>query len=76
MSLYYDAATFFAATSSKEGSFKSRIFKNGSNLKSAPATIYALVSETAKYDTLLAEVIDKAAILALEPKVQPLLLRL
>ena len=69
MSLYYDAATFFSSTSSKEGSLKSRIFKNASNLKSAPATIYALVSETAKYDTLLKEVIDNAGLLALEPKV-------
>ena len=70
MSLYYDAATFFASTPSKEGSLKSRIFRNASNLKSQPATIYALISETAKYDTLLKEIIDNADILALEPRVQ------
>ncbi len=69
MSLYYDGATFFASTSSKEGSLKSRIFKNALNLKSQPTTIYALISESAKYDTLLKEVIDNAGILALEPKV-------
>ena len=69
MSLYYEAAAFLSTTDSKEGSLKSRIFKTGSDAKSNPATIYALVSETAKYDTLLKEVIDRAGILALEPKV-------
>jgi hypothetical protein len=76
MSLYYDAASFLSPASSREGSLKSRIFKAGSHLKSNPATIYALLSETTKYDTLLAEVIDNAGILALESKVcLPLWLR-
>jgi putative methyltransferase len=69
MSLYYEAALFLAPASSKEGSLKSRIFKTNSSLKSNPATVYALLSETAKYDTLLKEVIDNADILAREPKV-------
>jgi 25S rRNA (cytosine2278-C5)-methyltransferase len=70
MSLYYETASFLSPTSLKEGSLKSRIFKTKSNLKSDPATIYALHSETAKYDSLLKEIIENAGILALEPKVQ------
>jgi hypothetical protein len=69
MSLYYEAVSFLSPTSSKEGSLKSRIFKTASNLKSSPATIYALISETAKYNSLLKEVIDNAGLLALESKV-------
>lgn len=70
MSLYYEAASFLSPASSKEGSLKSRIFRTNVGVKSNPATIYALLSETAKYDTLLKDVIDNAGILALEPKVQ------
>jgi 25S rRNA (cytosine2278-C5)-methyltransferase len=70
MSLYYETASFLSAGSLKEGSLKSLIFRPDSNLKSNPATIYALLSETAKYDGLLKEVIDNAGILVLEPKVQ------
>jgi len=69
MSLYYEAASFLSPASSKKGSLKSHIFQTGSNLKSSPATIYALISETAKYDSLLKEVIDNAGLLALESKV-------
>jgi putative methyltransferase len=69
MSLYYEAASFLSPASFKEGSLKSCIFKASSNLKSNSATIYALLSETAKYDTLLTEIIDNAGILALESKV-------
>jgi 25S rRNA (cytosine2278-C5)-methyltransferase len=69
MSLYYEAVSFLSPASSKEGSLKSRIFKTASNLKSSPATIYALISETAKYNSLLKEVIDNAGLLALESKV-------
>jgi putative methyltransferase len=69
MSLYYEAASFLSSASSKKGSLKSRIFKTGSNLKSSPATVYALISETAKYDSLLKEVVDNAGLLALESKV-------
>lgn len=70
MSLYFEAASFLSPVSVKDGSFKSRVFNTSSNLKSNPATIYALVSETAKYDSLLTEIIDNSGILALEPKVQ------
>ncbi|KAJ5311907.1 hypothetical protein PENANT_c022G07463 [Penicillium antarcticum] len=71
MSLYFDAAAILTAPSSG-GSFKSRIY-SARNLRATPAQIYALTTETAKWDTVLAEVIDKAGILALERKLSPLL---
>ena len=72
MSLYYDAASVLSP-SSQDGSLKSRIY-NSKNFKSKPANIYALISETAKYDGFLKELIENSGILALEPKVcnQPL----
>ncbi len=68
MSLYYDAATVLGS-SEQEGSLKSRIYGNKSALKSKPAHQYALISETAKYDRFLKEVIDSAGFLSQEPKV-------
>ncbi|KAL4977412.1 S-adenosyl-L-methionine-dependent methyltransferase [Aspergillus desertorum] len=72
MSLYYDAASILTAPSSAGGSFKSRLY-NSRNLKASPAQIYALITEAAKWDILLKEVIDQAGILKLEPKLTPLL---
>ncbi|OAP64323.1 hypothetical protein AYL99_00295 [Fonsecaea erecta] len=72
MSLYYDAVTVLTA-SSHEGSLKSRIYGNTLALKSKPAHIYALISETAKYDRFIKEVVDNAGLLAQEPKLTPLL---
>jgi len=69
MSLYYDAATVLTATA-QEGSLKSRIYGNKLGLKSKPAHIYALISETAKYDQFIKEVVDNAGLLAQEPKVR------
>lgn len=69
MSLYYDAATILT-TSAHDGSLKSRIYGNKLGLKSKPAHIYALISETAKYDLLLKEVIDNTGLLADEAKVR------
>jgi len=71
MSLYYDAVAVLTS-SGHEGSLKSRIFGNQLGLKSKPAHIYALISETAKFDTFLKEVIDHSGILAQEPKVRPM----
>lgn len=74
MSLYYDAATILTTPSSTGGSFKSRIYNSrGSNTKANPAQIYALITETAKWDILLKEVIERADILKLESKVVPLI---
>lgn len=69
MSLYYDAATVLTSEVSG-GSFKSRIYGNKLDLKSKPAHLYALISETAKFDLFLKEVIDNADFLAQEPKVR------
>ncbi|KAK2783453.1 hypothetical protein FQN52_001552 [Onygenales sp. PD_12] len=71
MSLYYDAATILENRSSDGGSFKSRVFN--SKLKSSPGQVYALISEAAKWDILLKEVVENAGILPLEPKLTPLL---
>lgn len=68
MSLYFDAVAILTAPSSG-GSFKSRIY-SARNLRASPAQIYALTTEAAKWDTVLAEVIDKSGILALERKVR------
>lgn len=67
MSLYFDAVAILTAPSSG-GSFKSRIY-SAKNLRASPAQIYALTTEAAKWDTVLADVIDKSGILALERKV-------
>ncbi|CAG8358781.1 unnamed protein product [Penicillium salamii] len=71
MSLYFDAVAILTAPSSG-GSFKSRIY-SARNLRASPAQIYALTTEAAKWDTVLADVIDKSGILALERKLSPLL---
>ncbi|KAL4943539.1 S-adenosyl-L-methionine-dependent methyltransferase [Aspergillus oleicola] len=72
MSLYYDAVSVLTAPASTGGSFKSRLY-NSRNLKANPAQVYALITEAAKWDVLLKEVIDQAGILKLEPKLTPLL---
>ncbi|RJE18270.1 hypothetical protein PHISCL_09394 [Aspergillus sclerotialis] len=71
MSLYFDAASILTTQSETGGSFKSRIYNSRS--KSSPAQIYALITETSKWDLLLKEVIENAGILDLEPKLSPLL---
>ncbi|CAI7671130.1 unnamed protein product [Penicillium pancosmium] len=71
MSLYFDAEAILTAPASG-GSFKSRIY-SARDLRAKPAQIYALVSEAAKWDIVLAEVIENADILSLERKLNPLL---
>ncbi|KAL4743359.1 S-adenosyl-L-methionine-dependent methyltransferase [Aspergillus similis] len=70
MSLYYDAVSILTTPSPAGGSFKSRLY-NSRNLKASPAQVYALITEAAKWDILLKEVIDQAGILKLESKVVP-----
>lgn len=72
MSIYYDCASVLGAES-RAGSLKSRIYDNKLGLRSKPAHLYALISETAKYDAFLKQVIDDADFLAQEPKVSPYL---
>lgn len=67
MALYYDAATVLSSEK-HQGSLKSRIYGT-STVKSNPAQVYALISETAKRDVFLKEVLDHAQILQDEPKV-------
>lgn len=68
MALYFDAVTILTADA-EQGSLKSRVYGSNATLKSKPAQVFALITETAKYDTFLAEVIDNAGLLAQEPKV-------
>jgi putative methyltransferase len=70
MSIYYDASTVLGA-GPQAGSLKSRIYDNKLGLRSKPAHLYALISETAKYDSFLKEVIERADFLAQEHKVSP-----
>ena len=68
MSLYLDAAKVLEGPSGQV-SLKSRIYGPNAELKSKPAHVYALISECAKYDTFLKEVIDNAGFLQHEAKV-------
>ncbi|PGH03195.1 hypothetical protein GX51_04230 [Blastomyces parvus] len=71
MSLYLDAASILESGSGAGGSFKARVYN--SKLKSAAAQVYALITETAKWDIILKEVVENAGFLSLEPKLTPLL---
>jgi 25S rRNA (cytosine2278-C5)-methyltransferase len=68
MALYYDAVTVLTSDA-EQGSLKSRIYGGKIGLKSKPAQVYALITECAKYDLVLKEVIENAALLEQEPKV-------
>ena len=68
MSLYYEAASILT-DETRGGSLKSRIYNDAAKFYSRPAQLYALITETAKYDVFIAEVIENADILKLEPKV-------
>ena len=68
MSLYYDGAQILSATHEQSGSLKSRVFA-AKDLKSTPAQLFALVSETSKWSFILKEVVEKSKILVLERKV-------
>jgi 25S rRNA (cytosine2278-C5)-methyltransferase len=72
MSLYYEAAGILSQ-SSDSGSLKSRVY-NDKTLKSKPAHLYALISETVKYQDIINEAIEKSGILAIEKKVHPVTL--
>lgn len=67
MSLYQDAVAVLSSEKA-QGSLKSRIYGSAS-LRSKPGQVFALVSETAKYNTFLKEVIERSEILQHEPKV-------
>ena len=69
MSLYYDAVDILAGDA-QHGSLKSRVYSSNAHLTSKPAQVYALITECAKYDEFLKEVIDNAGVLAQESKVR------
>jgi 25S rRNA (cytosine2278-C5)-methyltransferase len=69
MSVYFDAVSIVQNPSTEGGSFKSRIY-NSNTLKSSPAQVYALITETAKWDILLKEVIENSELLLREQKVR------
>lgn len=68
MSLYFDAVNILTEPASG-GSFKSRIY-SARDLRAKPAQIYALIIEAAKWDIVLADVIDRAGLLDAERKVR------
>ncbi|KAF2423805.1 S-adenosyl-L-methionine-dependent methyltransferase [Tothia fuscella] len=72
MSLYYEAAAILSNTEKVGGSLKSRIYSK-KDLKSSPANIYALVSETSKWSAVLKEVVERSGILRIERKLDPTL---
>ncbi|KAG8629919.1 hypothetical protein KVT40_001538 [Elsinoe batatas] len=72
MSLYFEAAKILEDISEKHISLKERVFKD-KELKSSPATVFALVSEASKWSDILSEVIERSQVLSLERKLTPAL---
>jgi hypothetical protein len=68
MSLYYEAAAILSNSDKVGGSLKSRIFGKR-DLKSSPANVFALVTETTKWSPILKEVVEKSSLLKEERKV-------
>jgi putative methyltransferase len=68
MSLYHEAASVLTEPDGG-GSLKSRIYNN-KTLKSSPAHLYALVSETIKWSDVLREVVERSQLLSVEKKVR------
>lgn len=70
MSLYHEAAKIIEDFSTgKAGSLKALVYQNPS-LKSTPARLYALISETLKFQDVIGEVIINSGILKTERKVR------
>ncbi|KAF2277221.1 S-adenosyl-L-methionine-dependent methyltransferase [Westerdykella ornata] len=72
MSLYYEAAALLANSDKTGGSLKSRIYRK-KDLKSPPAQIVALITESSKWSAVLKDVIEKSGLLAEEKKLTPTL---
>jgi 25S rRNA (cytosine2278-C5)-methyltransferase len=69
MSLYHEAASILTGPADSGGSLKSRIYNNKA-LKSSPAHLYALASETLKWSNVLREVVEQSQLLSMERKVR------
>lgn len=68
MSLYHESAEILAASQKNGGSLKSLVFGK-KTWKSDPKALYALTTETAKWSTILSEVLEKSGLLKIEKKV-------
>jgi hypothetical protein len=75
MALYYDAAALLSSQSSSRGSLKFRVYDSNAIIKSSRPLLYGLVTECARWDVVLSEVIDNAGIINQEPKVCDKLVR-
>ncbi|KAF2657655.1 putative NOL1/NOP2/sun domain protein [Lophiostoma macrostomum CBS 122681] len=72
MSLYYEAAATLANPNKTGGSLKSRVYKQ-TDVKSSPAQIFALITETSKWSPVLKTIIERSGLLQEEKKLTPLL---
>ncbi|KAF2736330.1 NOL1/NOP2/Sun domain family [Polyplosphaeria fusca] len=72
MSLYYEAAALLANPDKTGGSLKSRVYKK-KDLKSSPAQLFALLTESAKWSVVLKGVVERSGLLAAERKLTPVL---
>lgn len=68
MSLYYEAASILGNVTNTGGSLKSRVYNNR-DLKSAPAQLFALISEASKWSIVLKGVVERCGVLTAERKV-------
>ncbi|KAL9089805.1 MAG: hypothetical protein Q9165_005599 [Trypethelium subeluteriae] len=67
MSLYYETATILENKSHADGSLKSRVYSN-KELKSSPASVYALATKATQWAEILKEVVDRSGLLGVERK--------
>lgn len=68
MALYRDAAAILSSPWSSKGSLRSRVYESNGTIQSSPSLVYALITECAKWDVVLSEVVDSAGVIAQEPK--------
>ena len=69
MALYYEAAEILSSSSFLRGSLRSRVYDSNTPLKSPPSLLYGLITDCAKWDVVLSEIIDNTGIISQEPKV-------
>ncbi len=74
MALYYDAAAVLSSSSSSLGSLRSRVYDSNNNnnnnaIIKSPPLVYGLITECARWDVVLSEVIENSGIISQEPKV-------
>ncbi|MCJ1443615.1 MAG: hypothetical protein MMC23_004114 [Stictis urceolatum] len=72
MSLYYDAASIILDSSKSDSSLKAKVY-GSKKIKRSPAQVYALISETSKWNEVLNEVVERSQLLSHERKLTPAL---